>query len=409
MNPSASLAAVHLPAPLLGDVRVLPPRGLNTSWYLDVNNFSRQTSWAHGFMHAYALWLGPALLAAAFLVLYAVAWWRRAPRATALLVLGGIGTLVALGLNQLVGHAAGELRPYATHPQALVLVGKTNDYSFPSDHSIVAGGLTMSLLLVTGAAIWRRGAGRRDARGPGGAAAGPAFGCRCPRRRQRRARPVPVLCTRVRRSALPGRRRGRLFALLARRRARVAAPAARLPSRRRPRANRAGRARATSPAVASWLTRTAVASWRHSLRCPCAHLRLLSGVPGVASGVLPRWGGGSRAQAASDLRNGSRVTISIADNARESRTTTRPRCVRQRPGAGALDPVRDCRRTGLSPVRPAGRHGPPLGRGRPRRRSLSGGARRREVDEVDDPRRSVAPGPLGNEDRHGPRPRLPLS
>lgn len=173
MNPSASLAAVHLPAPLLGDVRVLPPRGLNTSWYLDVNNFSRQTSWAHGFMHAYALWLGPALLAAAFLVLYAVAWWRRAPRATALLVLGGIGTLVALGLNQLVGHAAGELRPYATHPQALVLVGKTNDYSFPSDHSIVAGGLTMSLLLVTGAAIWRRGAERRDARGPGGAAAGP--------------------------------------------------------------------------------------------------------------------------------------------------------------------------------------------------------------------------------------------
>jgi membrane-associated phospholipid phosphatase len=174
VNPSASLAAVHLGVPPLAAVPVLPPEGLNTSWYLDVNRFSRQTSWAHGFMHAYALWLGPVLLAAAFVALYAVAWWRRAPRATSLLVLSGVGTLVALGLNQLVGRAAGELRPYAVHPRALVLVGKTNDYSFPSDHSIVAGGLTMSVLLVAGAAIWRWGAGRRGARGESGGTVGPA-------------------------------------------------------------------------------------------------------------------------------------------------------------------------------------------------------------------------------------------
>lgn len=173
MHHFASLAAAHLPIPDLADVRVLPPKGLNTSWYLDVNHFSRQTSWAHGFMHAYALWLGPVLLAAAFVALYAVAWWRRAPRAAALLVLGGVGTLVALGLNQLVGHAAGEMRPYATLPRVLVLVGKTNDYSFPSDHSIVAGGLTMSVLLVAGAAIWRWGAGRAGANGQGGGTTGP--------------------------------------------------------------------------------------------------------------------------------------------------------------------------------------------------------------------------------------------
>lgn len=133
------------PVSLLADVRVLWPQGLNTSYYLDLNNFSRHTAWAHGFMHAYALWLGPVLLAIVFALAYAWVWWRRLSRAAAVLLLGGIGTVIALGFNQLVGHAAEELRPYATHRHVLVLVAKANDYSFPSDHSIVAGGLTMAV------------------------------------------------------------------------------------------------------------------------------------------------------------------------------------------------------------------------------------------------------------------------
>jgi membrane-associated phospholipid phosphatase len=144
------------PVPVLADVRVLPPKGLNTSAYLDLNHFSRETAWAHGFMHAYALWLGPVLLALVFVATYAVAWWQRASRPAALLVLGGIGTIVTLGLNQIVSHAAEELRPYVTHPQALVLVPKAHDYSFPSDHSVIAGGLTASLLLIVGATVWQR-------------------------------------------------------------------------------------------------------------------------------------------------------------------------------------------------------------------------------------------------------------
>lgn len=154
-----SLSPKPVPAP--SGVRVLPPKALNTSIYLDLNHFSRHTPWAHGFMHAYALWLGPVLLAAVFVVSYALAWWRRALRAATLLVLGGIGTIVALGLNQLIAHGAEELRPYASHPHVLVLVAKANDYSFPSDHSVVAGGLTASLLLVVGTAAWRRGSARQ--------------------------------------------------------------------------------------------------------------------------------------------------------------------------------------------------------------------------------------------------------
>lgn len=150
-----------LPVVLLADTKVLPPKGLNTSTYLDVNRFARHTAWAHGFMHAYALWLGLALLVAGLGVAYAVAWWRSAADAAALLVIGGIGTLVALGVNQAVGHAAKELRPYATHPHALVLVSKAKDYAFPSDHAVIAGALVASILLVTSRSVWTgRGTGR---------------------------------------------------------------------------------------------------------------------------------------------------------------------------------------------------------------------------------------------------------
>ena len=64
--------------PILHATPVLPPKHFNTSVYLDLNNFSRHTAWAHGFMHDYALWLGPVLLALVFVGAYAVAWWRRA-------------------------------------------------------------------------------------------------------------------------------------------------------------------------------------------------------------------------------------------------------------------------------------------------------------------------------------------
>jgi undecaprenyl-diphosphatase len=133
---------------LLAANKVLPPKGLNTSIYLSINNFSRHTGWAHGFMRAYALWLGAVLLVAVFLTAYAVIWLRRDHRAAALMGLSGIATFVALGLNQLVGHAFKELRPYVTLRHVLVLVPRANDYAFPSDHAVIAGALMASVLLV---------------------------------------------------------------------------------------------------------------------------------------------------------------------------------------------------------------------------------------------------------------------
>jgi len=145
-SPMATLSTSRF---LFASVKVVVPRGLNTSLFLVINRFARRTTWAHGFMHAYALWLGVVLLGAVFLAAYGVIWWRRDVRAAALMVLGGLGTVVALGLNQIVGHAVKELRPYDTLHHVLVLVPRANDYSFPSDHAVVAGGLVAAVLLVT--------------------------------------------------------------------------------------------------------------------------------------------------------------------------------------------------------------------------------------------------------------------
>ncbi|MHB1496510.1 MAG: phosphatase PAP2 family protein [Acidimicrobiales bacterium] len=140
---SASLSFMFL-----GVTKVLSPKGLNTSVYLDINNFSRHTPWAHGFMQTYAVWLGLTVLTVLFVVGYVALWWHGASRQAALLALCGAATVVALGINQVIGRAAAELRPYVTHPHALVLIARANDYAFPSDHAVVAGGLATSLLLI---------------------------------------------------------------------------------------------------------------------------------------------------------------------------------------------------------------------------------------------------------------------
>lgn len=151
-----------------GSTRVLWPEGLNAGWYLDVNRFSRQTAWAHGFMGAYALWLGIALVIVCFLAAYVVLWYRRDTHGVVLLAIGGAASIVAFGVNQAVGHAARELRPYDTYQHALVLVSKGNDYSFPSDHAVVGGALLVAILLSLGSRAGRRHGA--TARGDTGAA-----------------------------------------------------------------------------------------------------------------------------------------------------------------------------------------------------------------------------------------------
>ena len=116
------------------------------SLFLAVNSLARSTPWLHGPAAAYAVY---GLVA--FVPLLAIGWWR-AGRAGALAMAGvalvALAALVAYGVQQAVVLLVAEPRPYAVHPDALVLVGTTIDPSFPSDHACLAGALTAGLFLV---------------------------------------------------------------------------------------------------------------------------------------------------------------------------------------------------------------------------------------------------------------------
>jgi membrane-associated phospholipid phosphatase len=140
MNP-ATITASGSPGPLN-----------NRHDFLVVNDWARHTGWLHGAMKLYA---GDGI--ALFAVLLIVGWWiaRRSndPRRMASALWAGIGTIVAVGVNQPIVNGVKENRPYVTLHHTLLLVSRSTDYSFPSDHTTMAGAVAAGLLLVA----WRLG------------------------------------------------------------------------------------------------------------------------------------------------------------------------------------------------------------------------------------------------------------
>lgn len=121
---------------------------MDTTWFLDINRFATRTAWAHPAMKDIAIYgVG------AFGVLVIIAWFfaRRGPRATravAAAVWTAVGTVAAVGINQFIVSSAHRLRPYQALSGVEVLVTKTHDGSFPSDHAITAGAATAGLWIV---------------------------------------------------------------------------------------------------------------------------------------------------------------------------------------------------------------------------------------------------------------------
>jgi membrane-associated phospholipid phosphatase len=117
--------------------------------FMTVNDWARSSPGLHGVFLAYGKY-GLVVFAAFLLVGLAHARHQGAP----VLAMAGwtcMAVLVALAVNQPVGHLVGEARPYITHPGVLVLADPTTDYAFPSDHAVMAGAASAGLLLV-----WRR-------------------------------------------------------------------------------------------------------------------------------------------------------------------------------------------------------------------------------------------------------------
>jgi len=66
-------------------------------------------------------------------------------------VCAGVGTVVALLVNQdLVSPAVGRARPCQVLAHVEVLLSCAHDYSFPSDHCVLAGAFVAGLAFLDG-------------------------------------------------------------------------------------------------------------------------------------------------------------------------------------------------------------------------------------------------------------------
>jgi undecaprenyl-diphosphatase len=118
----------------------------DTHDYVVVNHFMQRTGWLHPVATAYANY-GVVLFA---LLLLVAAWLsRRSPSREMLArsLLAGAGTLLAIAVNQPIVHGVSEARPFTRVHDAVVLVHRSTDASFPSDHATMAGAVAIGLLL----------------------------------------------------------------------------------------------------------------------------------------------------------------------------------------------------------------------------------------------------------------------
>jgi membrane-associated phospholipid phosphatase len=120
---------------------------LDDRLFTDVNEVARHTGWLHGAVLGYASY-GVVLFV---MLLLAGLWLRRADADRALAAAGWapLAVLLAVGLNQPLVSAFAEARPYTTHPGVLVLANRSSDFSFPSDHAVMAGAAAAGLWLVS--------------------------------------------------------------------------------------------------------------------------------------------------------------------------------------------------------------------------------------------------------------------
>ncbi len=122
-------------------------RRLDDRVFRAINSLARHTAWLHTLMADYARF--GVILFFALLVVGLVIARRLDNRTLAAAGWAPVATLLAVAANQPLSRAVHEARPYDTHPHVLVLVARSADWSFPSDHAVMAGAVAVGLLLVS--------------------------------------------------------------------------------------------------------------------------------------------------------------------------------------------------------------------------------------------------------------------
>jgi membrane-associated phospholipid phosphatase len=123
----------------------MPVTTADDGWYRQIDSFALHTAWLHGAMDLYTEGVFAAL---ALMVVYA--WWTaraRADRAAmAAVVWTALGTLICVGCGLGLKQVFREARPcIAMHVATVQACPGPTDYSFPSDHTIVAVALAVGL------------------------------------------------------------------------------------------------------------------------------------------------------------------------------------------------------------------------------------------------------------------------
>lgn len=109
------------------------------------NRLADRTGWAHGMTKFYAN-NGIVLFGVLIVLAYLLARRIDDHRAVAAAVWSGGAALLALLVGQLIGGPIDRARPYEAMPKVHVLISHTTDFSFPSDHALVAGAVALGLL-----------------------------------------------------------------------------------------------------------------------------------------------------------------------------------------------------------------------------------------------------------------------
>jgi undecaprenyl-diphosphatase len=123
-------------------------KDLDDDLFASANDFSADTPWLHPAVVAFAKF-GVVLFAGLLVFAYLRGRRRGSSRELAASGWAGIATLIALAANQPLGNVVGEARPYTAHRGTLLLVSATTDFSFPSDHAVMAGAVAAGLFFVS--------------------------------------------------------------------------------------------------------------------------------------------------------------------------------------------------------------------------------------------------------------------